>query len=385
MVKQIWEMRASELSYGRIAKNLKAAGIAPPRNPNKAGIPAWYPSTIKQITNNELYRGWRVWNRTQNTFDETEGKDSKRHRPESEWVRMEAPELRIISDELWERVQAVNRRGRDKYYATRKGGLNRSEHSRKYLFSGVLYCGVCGDPYTVINGKAPNVRYGCPNYRFRDRCTNKVTILRTRLEQQLIAALAANLTDSRLEEQRTREFAAQLRARIELEEKLAREAAVNRPALEKERSDLTSQGRRLGEAIATLGLSAFVAEQLRTVESRLAEIDRLLTSKPAARLSRFTNEQIREFLRKECKDFCEVLVGDPELAKQEIQKRIKKLVLTPKQTADGTILEVTGDVELLQGQEDLMLNNSMEGIAQHYALPQITISLVLDPSLPLAA
>jgi len=147
VVKQIWEMRASELSYGRIAKNLKAARIVPPRNPNKAGVPAWYPSTIKQITNNELYRGWRVWNRTQNTFDETEGKDSKRHRPESEWVRMGVPELRIISDELWERVQAVNRRGHDKYYATRKGGLNRSEHSRKYLFSGVLYCRVCGDPY----------------------------------------------------------------------------------------------------------------------------------------------------------------------------------------------------------------------------------------------
>jgi len=155
----------------------------------------------------------------------------------------------------------------------------------------------------VINGKAPNVRYGCPNYRFRDTCTNKVTILRTRLEQQLIAALSTNLMDSRLEEERTREFAAQLKARIELEEKLAREVEVNRPALEKERSELNSRGRRLGEAIATLGLSAFVAEQLRTVESRLAEIDRLLTSKPAAKLPNFTDEQITEFLQKECKNF----------------------------------------------------------------------------------
>jgi hypothetical protein len=31
------------------------------------------------------------------------------------------------------------------------------------------------------------------------------------------------------------------------------------------------------------------------------------------------------------------------------------------------------------------LYNSLEGIAQHYILPQITISLVLDPSVPLAA
>ena len=31
------------------------------------------------------------------------------------------------------------------------------------------------------------------------------------------------------------------------------------------------------------------------------------------------------------------------------------------------------------------LYNSLEGIAQHYILPQITISLVIDPSLRLAA
>jgi len=384
VVEQIMEMRAMGLSFGRIAKNLKAAGIAPPRNTNKAGIPAWYASTIKQVTLNELYRGWRVWNRTKNTFNRAEGKKSKRNRPQSEWIRREAPELRIISDELWEKVQEVNGRGRDKYYATRMGGLNRTEHSRKYLFSGTLCCGICGGAYTVINGKAPNVRYGCPNHRFRETCTNKVTILRTRLEQQLITALSNNLLDSRLEEERTRVFAAQLKARIELEEKLAREAEVNRPALEKERSELISRGRRLGEAIATLGLSAFVAEQIRTVESRLAEIDRLLTSKPAAKLPSFTNEQIREFLRKECKEFCEVLVGDPELAKQEIQKRIKKLVLTPRQTPNGTLLELSGDVQLFQ-HEDVMLNSSLEGTAQHYTRPRIVITIILDPSLPVAA
>jgi DNA/RNA endonuclease YhcR with UshA esterase domain len=80
-----------------------------------------------------------------------------------------------------------------------------------------------------------------------------------------------------------------------------------------------------------------------------------------------------------------LLTGDPELAKQEIQKRIKKLVLTPKQTADGTVLEVTGDVELFKQQEDVMLNNSMEGIAQHYTTARIALAhVVLRPSMALA-
>ena len=385
IVKRIMEMRADGLSFGRIAQILKSEEVAPPRNSNTGVMPAWYPSTIKQITHNELYHGWRVWNRTRNVFNQAEGKKAKRNRPQSEWIRVEVPELRIISDELWEKVQAVNLRGHDKYYATRQGGMNRTEHSRKYLFSGVMVCGICGGPYTVINGKAPNVRYGCPNRAFRHTCTNKTTILRTRLERQLIAALSANLLDDRLEEDRTREFAEQLKARIELEEQLAREAELDRPTLEKERTELSAQGRRLSEAIAMHGHSPFLLEQLKNVDSRLAEIDVRLSSRTVTKLPNFTDEQIREFLRKESTDFCEVLAGDPVVAKREIQKRIKKLVLTPRQTPNGTVLEVTGDVELLQQQDGLMLNNSLEGTSQQYTLPCIVITVVLDPSISLAA
>jgi hypothetical protein len=49
------------------------------------------------------------------------------------------------------------------------------------------------------------------------------------------------------------------------------------------------------------------------------------------------------------------------------------------------VLEVAGSIEVFAGEGNAMLTNSLEGIAQHYILPQITISLVLDPSVPLAA
>jgi hypothetical protein len=80
-----------------------------------------------------------------------------------------------------------------------------------------------------------------------------------------------------------------------------------------------------------------------------------------------------------------VLTSDPEVAKREIQKRIKKLALTPKQTPNGTVLELTGDVQLFQ-HEDVMLNNSMEGTSQQYTSPRIALTnMVLDQSLPVAA
>ena len=87
---------------------------------------------------------------------------------------------------------------------------------------------------------------------------------------------------------------------------------------------------------------------------------------------------------KECKDFCELLKADAEIARQELEKRIKKLVLTPKETPSGAVLEVSGDVELLRT-GDVLDESPLEGTAQHYTLPRIVITIILDPSLPVAA
>ena len=115
-----------------------------------------------------------------------------------------------------------------------------------------------------------------------------------------------------------------------------------------------------------------------------AEIDRLLNAKPTPTLPTFSEDEIREFLGKESKDFCQVLMGDPEVAKREIQKRIKKLVLTPKQTPNGTVLEAIGDVGLFQS-EGVMVDSLMEEIAQHYTGFRIPLaSVVLTPSSPLS-
>jgi hypothetical protein len=51
------------------------------------------------------------------------------------------------------------------------------------------------------------------------------------------------------------------------------------------------------------------------------------------------------------------------------------LVLTPKETPDGNVFEVSGDVALFVGaKDDVMVTNSLERIAQHYILPSIRIT-----------
>jgi len=56
--------------------------------------------------------------------------------------------------------------------------------------------------------------------------------------------------------------------------------------------------------------------------------------------------------------------------------------MTPKETPNGTVFEVSGDVELLRT-GDVLLESPLEGIAQHYIvrLPKV----VLDPSSRVAA
>ena len=386
VVVRIMEMRADEFSFAKIVKTLKAEGVPAPRRKYKGQVrDCWLPSSIKQITNNELYRGVRVWNRTQKLLNQAEGSKRKRVRPQSEWVRKEVPSLRIIPDDLWERVQQVNRQMKEKIYGRRQGGLNRTPASRTYLFSGVLNCGVCGGKFAVIiGGEASKVRYGCKNHRFRDTCANKTTISRSRLEHQLISALSNNLLDPRLEQERIQEFRKQLDARLSLEAQLAAEGVSNRPKLEAERSELEKKARNLVDAISQHGFSPFLSAQLANAESWLAEIEKLLRAKPAAKLPTFTDEQIRDFLRKECHDFCELLKGDPETARREIQKRIKKLVLTPRETPNGAILEVSGDIDLLRA-GDVLHESPLDGTSQQYVVSRILIAVVLDPSLPFAA
>jgi DNA invertase Pin-like site-specific DNA recombinase len=380
VVMRIMEMRAAGFSFARIAKTLNAEGApVPERKYNGRVQDYWVASSIREITKNELYHGVRVWNSTQKLLNPAEGSNRRRVRPPSEWVRVEVPSLAIVSEELWKGVQEVNRRRKDKIYGKRLGGFNRTEASRKYLFSGPMCCGLCGGKFSIIIG-GKRARYGCRIHRFRDDCTNKVTILRTRLEHQLISAISKNLLDPRLEEERIQEFRKQLEARIALEERLAVESGSNRPKLEQERSELERQARHLVDAIAQHGYSPFLSAQLAGVESRLKEVERLLSTKPTPKLPTFTDEQIREFLRKESEDFCELLKGDSEKARQEIQKRIKKLVMTPKETPNGAVLEVSGDIELLRT-GDVLDESPLEGIAQHYTLP---VTVALDPSLPLA-
>jgi site-specific DNA recombinase len=69
------------------------------------------------------------------------GKRVSRPNTHEKWQVVEAAHLRIVSDEIWDAVQA-----RKRIY----GGKRTHERRRpRNLFSGLVRCGACGGSYTI--------------------------------------------------------------------------------------------------------------------------------------------------------------------------------------------------------------------------------------------
>jgi hypothetical protein len=109
---------------------------------------------------------------------------------ESDWIRVEVPTLRIITDNLW----AAARRQQQALTAqwTLAGGTPRSLNRLRrpaHLLTGLIERSVCGGTFGTI---MPN-RYGCLNHHRRAICSNNRTIRRDRLEERALAGLKERL------------------------------------------------------------------------------------------------------------------------------------------------------------------------------------------------
>jgi site-specific DNA recombinase len=194
IVERIFRDYAKGLSPRAIAKQLNNEGI---RSPSGKG---WGPSTINGnrergtgILNNELYIGKWVWNRLRYIKDPQTGKRVSRLNPPSEWIVSDVPDLRIVDQALWDQVKARQatlqgaRAGKDSpgYWDRRRP---------RYLFTGLMRCGVCGGGVVTWN----RVRIGCANARNKGTCSNKTTMRRDDLEATVLEGLQHRLMDPAL-------------------------------------------------------------------------------------------------------------------------------------------------------------------------------------------
>ncbi|MBO9194851.1 recombinase family protein [Rhizobium sp. 16-449-1b] len=141
------------------------------------------------ILNNEIYIGRMVWNRRQYRKNPETEKRTARANDASEWILTDVPQMRIVSDELWQRVKDRQKEIGEQFDFGQSNRLN-ATHRPEYLLSGLLECEECGGPY-AISGKD---RYSCTNRKKGFSidelggkcCGNSKTITRQELESRVL-------------------------------------------------------------------------------------------------------------------------------------------------------------------------------------------------------
>lgn len=170
VVRRIFADCAAGVAQRVIAERLNAAGVRAPRGGQ------WSHMTVRAVLRNELYVGRVVFNRRQWGKDHDTGKRTKRDRPRAEWLTRAEPDLRIVDDETWGAVRArLVEVGRT--YA-------RGERPKAgYPLSGLLACGLCGEPMTMHGQGA---YYACSGRKKGHACANGVSLRERAIRAWLI-------------------------------------------------------------------------------------------------------------------------------------------------------------------------------------------------------
>ncbi len=145
IVVRIFESFADGMSPRAIAKRLNAEAVPGP------DCRQWRDTTIRGqvdrgtgLLNNQIYIGKLVWNRTSYVKNPRTGRRVARINPPEMHESVEIPDLRIVSDDLWNRVKIRQEAMRIAIGRDDDGNALNRVHRRKFMFRGLLVCGECG-------------------------------------------------------------------------------------------------------------------------------------------------------------------------------------------------------------------------------------------------
>lgn len=140
IVKEIFESYVYKgIGTTKIAWNLNDRGIRTKKTKSK-----WVQTSIVRMLKNPIYTG-RVTNKKSEVTDFITG--TRKELPEEEWIVVERPEMRIISDELFNRAQELLEQRSNEFK------LNNKREKTEYVFSTLIYCKHCGYSFRRIKRK----------------------------------------------------------------------------------------------------------------------------------------------------------------------------------------------------------------------------------------
>jgi site-specific DNA recombinase len=182
IVRRIFAEYVAGASSRMIAAGLNRDRVAGPRGG------AWNQSTIngargrgRGILHNELYVGRVTYGRASFAKDPDTGRRREVKSAAGEVLTKDAPELRIVDQDLWDRAQRLK---------ALHAHLSAPKARRpKRLLSGLVACGCCGSPYIVIDSS----RMGCAGRKEARGCAAGRYVRIDVLEREVLAGLQRHL------------------------------------------------------------------------------------------------------------------------------------------------------------------------------------------------
>ena len=186
IIRRIFDRYSAGETPREIAAALNRDGVPPPRGNT------WNASTINGnskraygILHNTLYVGRPVWNKSHKVRDPDTGRRVNRPNPENEWLRIDAPHLRIVSDEMFALAQA-RVAGRAHPHAT-------TARKAKRMLSGLLRCGACGGGMSIKDHDHGRARIICTRMKESGACNHRRAYYLDDIEATVVAGLREHL------------------------------------------------------------------------------------------------------------------------------------------------------------------------------------------------
>ncbi|HRX84412.1 MAG TPA: recombinase family protein, partial [Phycisphaerae bacterium] len=193
VVRMIFTLFVAGWSINAIVRKLNAEKV--PKG-HRCSKPDWCHYHVRRILGNAKYVGHWVWGTTVTVRD---SRGRKRQVPSTadQIATVERPDLRIIDDKTWEKVQTLLKKLDDVYgkKPNQKSRVARVHHTELYpasLLGGLVFCSACGARMTIQFGSAQKY-LGCPNHR-KGTCLMAVRVPMNRAEKAVVDLLGTVLT-----------------------------------------------------------------------------------------------------------------------------------------------------------------------------------------------